>query len=396
MISRTLLGADVMVVSRYHGPAAPGKAPGEAGTAPEDGPIAVLCCPALRFHARPRGFRIVIWDVLIVGAGPAGLSAALFTRMRRMSTLLLDTAVAGGQLASLYPKKPVHDYPSYTYVMGEDLGKNFVDQANHMGAEIHEREHVTMIKRDEEQNLIRVTSTKAEYEARSVIVATGGGAFEPRKINKPGEVELKGKGLFYGMPDVEASKGKRILVIGGGDSALESALSVKDVADVTLIHMLDKWQGMDTYVEEIKESRIRPMLETETMEIRGDGKVQSVLVKNKKTEETQELPIDLVSINIGFLMDTKIIRSWGLDLEGNQIKVDSIMNTNIKGVLSCGDIATYPGKYKLLITACSEGAAAANTAYIYVKAPKKFTVGELYAAPKDSGDTQPKASETPA
>jgi thioredoxin reductase (NADPH) len=138
------------------------------------------------------------------------------------------------------------------------------------------------------------------------------------------------------------------------------------------------------------------MLETETVEIRGDGKVQSVLVKNKKTEETQEFPVDLVSINIGFLMDTKIIRSWGLDLEGNQIKVDNIMNTNIKGVLSCGDIATYPGKYKLLITACSEGAAAANTAYIYVKAPKKFTVGELYAAPKVEGDTQPKGSETSA
>src|SRR5947208_15147946 len=161
--------------------------------------------------------RIVIWDILIIGAGPAGLSAALFTRMRRMSTLLLDTAVAGGQLASLYPKKPVHDYPSYTYVMGEDLGKNFVDQANHMGAQIHEREHVTMIRRDEEQNLIRVTSTKAEHEARSVIVATGGGAVEPRKINKPGEAELKGKGLFYGMPGVEASKGKRVLIIGVGD-----------------------------------------------------------------------------------------------------------------------------------------------------------------------------------
>src|SRR5437667_11773547 len=163
--------------------------------------------------------------------------------MRRMSTLLLDTAVAGGQLASLYPKKPVHDYPSYTYVMGEDLGKNFVDQANHMGAEIHEREHVTMIRRDDDQNLIRVTSTKEEYEARSVIVATGGGAFEPRKINKPGEAELKGKGLFYGMPDVEASKGKRILVIGGGGSALGSALSARDVADVTLINRITMSEG---------------------------------------------------------------------------------------------------------------------------------------------------------
>src|SRR6266850_1698599 len=396
MISRTLLWADVMVISRYHGPAAPGKTPGAAGPVPQARSARVLCCRAFRSRARHRGFRIVIWDTLIIGAGPAGLSAALFTRMRRMSTLLLDTAVAGGQLASLYPKKPVHDYPSYTYVMGEDLGKNFVEQANHMGAEIREREHVTAIARDDAENLIRVTSTKGQYEARSLIVATGGGAFEPRKIGKPGEVELRGKGLFYGMPDVEASRGKRVLVIGGGDSALESALSVKDVADVILIHMLDKWQGMDNYVEEIQESSIRAMLDTETVEIRGDGRVESVVLKNKKTEETQEIPVDMVSINIGYLMDTKIIRQWGLTLEGNQIKVDNVMNTNIKGVFCCGDIATYPGKYKLLITACSEGAAAANTAYIYVKQPKKFTVGELYAAPKEEGDTQPKASESPA
>jgi thioredoxin reductase len=325
----------------------------------------------------------MIWDILIIGAGPAGLSAALFTRMRRMSTLLLDTAVAGGQLASLYPKKPVHDYPSYTYVLGEALGRNFVEQARHMGSEIHEDEHVTMIARDEAANVIRVTSTRAQYEARSVIVATGGGAFEPRKINKPGEVELKGRGVVYGMPDVDESRGKRVLVIGGGDSALESALSIKDAAEVTLIHMLDKWQGMDSYVEEIQASSIRSLLETEVVEIRGDGRVQSVLVRNKKSGVTEELPVDLISINIGYLMDTKIIRRWGLELEGTQIKVDSVMNTNVKGVFSCGDIATYPGKYKLLITACSEGAAAANTAYIYVRQPKKFTVGELYAAPKD-------------
>ncbi len=333
----------------------------------------------------------MIWDVIIIGAGPAGLSAALFTRMRRMSTLLLETAVAGGQLASLYPKKPVHDYPSYSYVMGEDLGKNFVDQAHHMGAQIQAGEHVTMIARDEEANLIRVTSAKGAYEARSVIVATGGGAFEPRKINKPGEAELRGKGVFYGMPDVEECRGKRVLVIGGGDSALESALSIKETAaDVVLIHMLDKWQGMDSYVEDVQQSKIRAMLETETVEIKGADKVESVVVKNKKTGAAEEIPVDVVAINIGYLMDTKIVRQWGLTLEGNQIQVDNVMNTNVKGVYSCGDIATYPGKYKLLITACSEGAAAANTAYIYVKQPKKFTVGELYAAPKEEGDTQPK------
>jgi thioredoxin reductase (NADPH) len=332
----------------------------------------------------------VIWDVIIVGAGPAGLSAALFTRMRRMSTLLIETAVAGGQLTSLYPKKPVHDYPSYTYVMGEDLGKNFVDQANHMGARIQSGEHVTMIARDDEANVIRVTSTKGTYEARSVIVATGGGAFEPRKINKPGEAELRGKGVFYGMPDVEACRGKRVLVIGGGDSALESALSIQETAaEVVLIHMLDKWQGMDSYVEDIQQSRIRALLETETVEIKGTDRVQSVVVRNKKTGAQEEIPVDAVAINIGYLMDTKIVRQWGLALEGNQIQVDNVMNTNVKGVFSCGDIATYPGKYKLLITACSEGAAAANTAYIYVKQPKKFTVGELYAAPKEEGDTQP-------
>ncbi|HEU4725938.1 MAG TPA: NAD(P)/FAD-dependent oxidoreductase [Candidatus Eisenbacteria bacterium] len=334
------------------------------------------------------------WEIIIIGAGPAGLSAALFTRMRRMTTLLLDTAVAGGQLASLYPKKPVHDFPSYTYVMGDALGRNFVDQANHMGAEIHEGEHVTMIERDDAADLIRVVSTKGTYEAKAVIVATGGGAFEPRKIKKPGEAEFKDRGVTYGMPDVELCRGKRVLVVGGGDSALEAAISLKEVADVTLIHMLDKWQGMDGYVEEVRESpRIRALLETETVEIRGDagpaGVVRSVLVKNKKTGAEEAIPTDLVAINIGYLMDTKIVRQWGLELEGNQIKTDNRMHTNVKGVLSCGDIATYPGKYKLLITACSEGAAAANSAYIYVRQPKKFTVGELYAAPKDDVDPKP-------
>ncbi|HEU4333423.1 MAG TPA: NAD(P)/FAD-dependent oxidoreductase [Candidatus Eisenbacteria bacterium] len=337
----------------------------------------------------------MIWDVLIVGAGPAGLSAALFTRMRRMSTLLLDTAVAGGQLASLYPKKPVHDYPSYTYVLGELLGRNFVEQARHMGSEIREGEHVVMIERDDAANLIRVTSTKGTYQARSVIVATGGGAFEPRKINKPGEAEYKGRGVAYGMPDVEACRDKKVLVVGGGDSALETAISLKEVADVTLIHMLDKWQGMEGYVEEIRESpRIRTRLETETVAILGEpggaGVVRSVVVRDKKSGAEETLPIDLVAINIGYLMDAKIVRQWGLELEGNQIKADNVMKTNIQGVFTCGDIATYPGKYKLLITACSEGAAAGNSAYIYVRQPKKFTVGELYAAPKDEGDPQPK------
>jgi len=334
------------------------------------------------------------WEVIIIGAGPAGLTAALFTRMRRMSTLLLDTAVAGGQLASLYPKKPVHDFPSYFYVMGDALGRNFVDQANHMGSEIHEGEYVSMIERDDAANLIRVTSTKATYEAKAVIVATGGGAFEPRKIKKPGEEEFRGRGVEYGMPDIETCRGKRVLVIGGGDSALEAAISLKDVADVTLIHMLDKWQGMDGYVEEVQHSpRVRALLDTETVEIKGDsgptGVVRSVTVKNKKTDATEEIPIDLVAINIGYLMDTKIVRQWGIALEGNQIKTDNVMNTNVTGVFACGDIATYPGKYKLLITACSEGAAAANSAYIYVRQPKKFTVGELYAAPKDEDDAKP-------
>jgi thioredoxin reductase len=333
----------------------------------------------------------MVWDVVIIGAGPAGLSAALFTRMRRMSTLMIETAVAGGQLASLYPKKPVHDMPSYTYVMGEDLGRNFVEQARHMDVEIREGEHVTSIARDDGAALVRIVSTKGSYEARSVIVATGGGAFEPRKINKPGEAELKGRGVTYGMPDIEESRGKRVLVIGGGDSALESALSLKDVAQVTLIHMLDKWQGMDGYVEDVRESSIRALLETETVEIKGNGRVETVVVRNKKSGQTEELPMDLVSINIGYLMDTKIVRQWGLELEGSQIKVDPVMKTNITGVFCCGDIATYPGKYKLLITACSEGAAAANTAYIHVKQPKKFTVGELYAAPKEEGDAQPKS-----
>ena len=128
-----------------------------------------------------------------------------------------------------------------------------------------------------------------------MIVATGGGAFEPRRIKKPGEEEFRGRGVFYGMPDVEACRGRRVLVIGGGDSALEAAISLKHTSHVTLIHMLDKWQGMDGYVEEIRESPIRALLETETVEIRGDERVESVVVRNKRTSVEEEIPTDLVS-----------------------------------------------------------------------------------------------------
>jgi 2-polyprenyl-6-methoxyphenol hydroxylase-like FAD-dependent oxidoreductase len=225
-----------------------------------------------------------------------------------MSTLMSRPPSRPGQLASLYPKKPVHDMPSYTYVMGEDLGKNFVEQAQHMGVEIHEGEHVTMIARDDEAALVRVTSTKGTYEGRSVIVATGGGGAYDSFFTQSAR--------RYAKPTLRREeRGKRVLVIGSGDGR---------------VALLRRWLRSLVCSMMAGHGRRRGLAspsapcETGTVEIEEQPR-GTVVVRNRRRAKAEEL----ISINIGPL-DAKIVRQWGLE-EPDQ--VDPIMKTNITGLL---------------------------------------------------------------
>ncbi|MFQ6128490.1 MAG: NAD(P)/FAD-dependent oxidoreductase [Thermoplasmata archaeon] len=309
-----------------------------------------------------------MYDVVIVGAGPAGLTAGIFATSRKLNTLILDAKVAGGQLKYLYPTKIIHDYPSHHHIEARKLGELMVDHARESGCDVHENEEVKDLKKKEEG--LAVITERGEYEAKTVILAIGMGLFEPRKLGVPGEEEFAEKGVYYRVRGKETFAGKRALFIGGGDTALEMALSVVDVADhVYLAHRKNVFRAMETNVEAVEKSSIEVLFNTELKEVHGDQAVTEAVVFNNQTGEETTIPLEAVVINIGFSPKLESVQDWGIELEGKSIKVSPDMRTSMEGVFACGDIITYPGKDKRIVTACGEAATAAISAYKYIKKP---------------------------
>lgn len=323
-------------------------------------------------------------EVLVIGGGPGGLTAAMYCRMRKMSVLVVDAGRVGGQLVSLYGDKPVHDWPGYHHIIAGDLAGHLIEHARELEVEIVDHRKVLDLGRREDgfevvaQDV--VTREEHRHQAQAVIVAIGGGAFEPRKLKVPGEAELDEPHLTYRMPDRTHVAGKRVVVIGGGDSGLESAQSAHEVgAHVTLLQVLDRFTGMETNIDKVNQMEIARHFNTRVKELEvADGRLKAVVAQTKGAAGPLRLEADALVVNIGAAVNLDAVKRWGIETEGNQIKVDAAMKTSVEGIFSCGDIVTYESKYKLLLTASSEGAVAANSAYVYVRKPARLTMGELY------------------
>jgi thioredoxin reductase len=314
----------------------------------------------------PRG---MLYDVIIVGAGPAGLTAGIFARAREMSTLILEARQAGGQLAVLYPTKSVYDYPGYIAIEAEELGRIFVEHARLSGCELHEGEEVTELKRKGEH--WRVGTTKGYYEGRSVVLAMGIGLFESKRLAVPGEDAFEGNGVSYGVRDRREYKGKRILIVGGGDSALEAALQiVVHAAEVYLIHRREQFRAMEKSVDAIARSHIKILMNSEVAQISGDKEVRHVVVYNNQTLEKRTIDVDAIIVQVGFETKSGWLKKWGLEMEGERlIKVKVDMSTSLPGVFACGDIVFYTSKEKRIVTGCGEAVTAIASAYKFVKSP---------------------------
>jgi thioredoxin reductase (NADPH) len=311
-----------------------------------------------------------MYDIVIVGAGPAGLTAGIFARSRRLETIIVDAGKAGGQLTFLYPTKIIHDYPSYIGIGASDLARLMVTHAKEQGCEIREEEEVISVERKEES--IVVKTHKGEYEGKTVVLAIGMGLFEPRKLGVPGEEKYGGNGVYYRIPCAEEFEDKRVLFVGGGDTALEMALSVESIAkEVILIHRKDVFRAMEENVENVEKSSINVMFRSELKEIQGNECVNRAIVYNNETEEDSTIDLDAIVINIGFSPNLARATEWGIELDkkGKQIPVDASMRTSVEGIFACGDIVAYPGKDKRIVTGCGEGATAAISAYKYIKKP---------------------------
>ena len=324
-------------------------------------------------------------EVVIIGGGPAGLTAGMYCRMRKMSVQIVDAGRVGGQLVSLYGDKPVHDWPGYHHIIAHELAGHLVLHARTLGVEMAGNQKVLDLARvDEEAFELTaqdvVTRETHAYRANAVIVAIGGGAFEPRRLKVPGEDGLGEEALTYRMPDRARVAGKRVVVVGGGDSGLESAQAAHEAgARVTMVQVLDRFTGMESNIDLVQQMEIPRHFNTRVKALEvEDGTVRAVVAQTKGAAEPLRLECDYVVVNIGAAVNLDAVKRWGIDVEGNLIRVDGSMRTNVPGILACGDIVTYEGKTKLLITASSEGAVAANAAYVHVRKPARLTMGELY------------------
>ncbi len=306
------------------------------------------------------------YDIIIIGGGPAGLTAGIYARSKMMSTLVLESGRVGGQLTALYPEKGIHNYPAFETIQARKLSDKMYAQAESMECDVRENEKVLEIN-DGDEELVVVT-TKNTYHARSVVIAIGMGSFDPKKMGVPGEAELTDKGVTYILPRKEELVGKKVMMFGGGNSAIEMALIADSVTDTYIVHRKSEFRADEVNVQNLNDSNVKKIMDASVVSFNGKDHIESVTLS--QNGKTLEVPIDLAVINIGINANLDDLKKWGLDLtpEG-LVRVNFDMSTNRNGVFACGDAVDYPGKYKQIITACGEAATAVIIAYKFVKKP---------------------------
>lgn len=307
-----------------------------------------------------------VYDVVIIGAGPAGLAASIYALERKLKTVVVEAGQPGGQLLTLYPDKHVYDYPSYPSILGRELAKKMYEHAKGEGAEVILDTTIEKIVPREQYFLLQAGDQ--EILTNSVILATGMGHYQPRKLGVPGETELTTKGIFYQkLPDKVV--GKRIVVVGGGDTALETAVAAADKgAAVTLVHRSENFRAMEKTVVKAKSLSIPYYLSSRVESIHGTDKVEQVeIVKSSGT--TSLISADYVVICIGVELTNTFLQQLDIKVQKHAVEVGADMETSKLGVYACGDIKVPAGKYKRISVAVGSAATAVNGVYQFLKNP---------------------------
>lgn len=299
-------------------------------------------------------------DVTIIGGGPCGLFASFYAGLRGMSVRIVDSLPElGGQLTALYPEKYVYDMPGFPKVLAKDLARDLIAQGTQFEPELVLEETASELIDQEDGGFILKTLKGLELPTRTLIIAAGAGAFQPTRIGVAREEDFHGKGIFYGVKDKSAFAGKKVAIVGGGDSAFDWALNLEEVAGpMTLIHRRDVFKAHEDSVEKVRSSRVEMKIWYAVKELHGEDQLTGVTLEHTQTKETHFHDADAVIVNIGFKSNLGPIKEWGLEIEKNQIKVDERYETNRPGVFAVGDVAAFPSKLKLIATGVGEAATA--------------------------------------
>jgi ferredoxin/flavodoxin---NADP+ reductase len=319
-------------------------------------------------------------DLTIIGGGPTGLFAAFYAGLRGASCRIIDSLPElGGQLAALYPEKYIYDVGGYPRVLARDLARELIEQGLQFGAEVRLEEQVQELVRDGDGYIV-TTDAGAAYPTKTVLIAGGKGAFSPRVLECPGYDELLGKGVAYHVKDPSLYAGKRVLIVGGGDSAVDWVLNLRGSAErLILIHRRDGFRAhahsMKLLHEGVAAGDIELLTHKEMRSITGDSCVRAATIFDNRSGEETTFAVDAVLALIGFKPDLGPIGTWGLDLERNSIKVNHRLETNLHRVYAAGDIAAYDGKLELIATGFSEAAMAVNHAVHDINPKARYNPG---------------------
>jgi thioredoxin reductase (NADPH) len=303
------------------------------------------------------------WELIIIGAGAAGLAAGIYGARSGLKTLIIDEKLAGGT-ASDAPV--VENYPGFPQINGSELAEKMVFHCKKVGATVHEVETVVNLGVEGQRKIAK--TSRGVYEARAIIVATGS---HYREIGIKGEKELRGKGVSYcGVCDGPFFKGKRVLVIGGGNSAASTALYLSGIAaKVIMIHRRYTLRAEEALVKDLSSKKnLQVFLNTEAREIKGEKLVTEVALRDNSTGETRNIAVDAVFVQIGEIPNSQIAREAGLEINKHGfIKTDLFQRTSIAGVYAAGDVTSHP--VKQIGTAVGQGITAALEAYEYIRRP---------------------------
>ncbi len=302
-----------------------------------------------------------IWDLAIVGGGPAGMAAAIYGARYGLKTILFEAGVLGGAQAT---SPGIENYPGFTFIVGMDLANKMKEQVKRAGATIKEITEVKGIKKDDSSDLFLLETRRGEFRAHAVIIATGGGH---RKLGVDGEKELTGRGVSYcATCDGPLFRGKRVAVVGGGNTAVTEALYLVELAEkVYLIHRRDELRAEHALQKLLFDSEVEVLWDTIVTAIEGDSMVKSLRLKNVKTGEESELEVDGVFIALGSDPVSGLAKELGVETnERGEIIVDRLQRTNVEGVYAAGDVVEG---LKQIAVAVGHGAVAADTAYKYIR-----------------------------
>ncbi len=315
-------------------------------------------------------------DAIIVGAGPVGLFAIHQLGIKGLNCHVVDNLNrAGGQCIELYPDKPIYDIPAIPACTGEELTNNLLKQIKPFKTNFHFNERVQEVS--EEGNAWKVKTNKnSVFITPNIIIAGGVGSFEPRKITLKDAEKFENKSIFYSVSDKNKFKDKKVTIFGGGDSALDWTLELSKIAKVTLVHRRDEFRGAPHTLNEIKKLQKEGKLSLKTKfqisAIEGEKDIKSISIKNDE-EKIERIETDYILGFFGLIMQLGPIAQWGLNMNKKTISVNTEnFQTNKKGIFAIGDICSYPGKERLILSGFHEAALASVECFKRAKPNEKF------------------------